>query len=50
LASEGNPDITMKLISEWLGHSSIVITFNIYGHLLPKRQKIAADKLDEYIG
>lgn len=34
------------IIKERLGHSSIKITHDIYGHLFPTRQKELADRLD----
>lgn len=38
-----------KLISERLGHTSISITMDTYGHLFPSAQKEAAKKLDDYL-
>ena len=35
------------IIKERLGHSSIKITYDIYGHLFPTRQKELADRLDK---
>lgn len=39
--------VNTKVISERLGHSSIDVTLDIYGHILPEMQKEAAEKLDE---
>jgi integrase len=38
-----------KLIQTQLGHSSISITYDIYGHLFPDRLDELAYKLDELI-
>jgi integrase len=37
----------MKVISTRLGHSSIQITMDRYGHLLPGMDHTAAQRLDE---
>lgn len=49
MAASSSPDITMKMISERLGHSSIRVTFDIYSHLMPGMQKDAVDKLEELL-
>jgi integrase len=36
-----------KLISERLGHSSIRVTFDVYGHLMPGMDADAADRMDD---
>ncbi len=36
----------LKYISEQLGHSSIAVTADIYGHLIPGGNKQAVDRLD----
>lgn len=41
--------IELKTISEILGHSSISITADIYGHVIEEKKKQAAQKLDKYI-
>jgi integrase len=38
-----------KLIQTQLGHSSISITYDIYGHLFPNRLDELASQLDELI-
>lgn len=38
-----------KLIQSQLGHSSISITYDIYGHLFPDRLDELASQLDELI-
>ena len=40
-------NVHMKVISERLGHSSISITMDLYGHLLKGAQNEAARKTDE---
>lgn len=35
--------VNVKVVSELLGHSDIVITLRTYGHLLPSMQGDAAD-------
>ncbi|GIU92353.1 MAG: site-specific integrase [Acidimicrobiia bacterium] len=39
--------VHVKVISERLGHSSIVVTMNTYGHLLPGLDEEAADTLGQ---
>jgi integrase len=41
--------VNMKAISTYMGHASITITMDRYGHLLPDSEKDAADKLDAYL-
>lgn len=41
LVAEENP----KVVSERLGHSSVVLTLDTYSHVLPSMQKAATDKL-----
>jgi len=36
-----------KVVQERLGHSEIGITLNIYSHVLPAMQEVAAEKMDE---
>ena len=38
--------VDMKVIQEILGHSSYLMTANIYSHVLPSMQKEAMDTLD----
>jgi hypothetical protein len=35
-----------KYIQDQMGHSSIQVTFDTYGHLFPQSKRDAADKLD----
>lgn len=41
--------VELKTISEILGHSSISITADIYGHIIEEKKKQAAQKLDKYM-
>ena len=34
---------------ELLGHSSIIVTMNVYGHVLPAMMREAADKMEELL-
>jgi integrase len=38
--------VPMKVVQEILGHSSILITMNIYGHVADGMQDAAMDKMD----
>ncbi|WP_260070705.1 site-specific integrase [Paenibacillus sp. p3-SID1389] len=44
-----NQGVHAKIISERLGHASITTTMNIYGHVLQKADKEAANKFDEIL-
>ena len=35
-----------KIVSERLGHASVVLTLDTYSHILPSMQRSAADKLE----
>ena len=41
--------VDMKQISANLGHASIGITFDVYGHLLPGAGKAAAQRLEKFL-
>lgn len=41
--------VDMKIVQEVLGHSSISITADIYGHVLPPIYKSAMDKMDGFL-
>ncbi|MGI8557348.1 MAG: hypothetical protein ACR2ND_03395 [Solirubrobacteraceae bacterium] len=43
-------DVNAKALSVFMGHSSIVITMDRNGHLMPGSEQEAADLLDEYLG
>ena len=38
-----------KVVSERLGHSSIVLTLDVYSHVLPTMQDSATDKLEKIL-
>jgi integrase len=38
------------VVSERLGHASIVMTADVYAHVLPTMQRGAADKLEVMFG
>jgi integrase len=38
-----------KVVSERLGHASIVLTLDVYSHVLPDMQKAATDKLENLL-
>ncbi|SHF28148.1 Phage integrase family protein [Seinonella peptonophila] len=38
-----------KIVTERLGHSSMIITMDTYSHVLPNMQKEAAQKLDNFL-
>ncbi len=42
--------VSMKVVQEILGHSNIMITMNIYGHLLPGMESDAMSKMDDMFG
>jgi integrase len=39
-----------RAIMELLGHSSITVTMNVYGHVMPAMMRDAADKMDAIFG
>jgi integrase len=41
--------VNAKALSTYMGHSSIAITFDRYGHLMPGNEAEAADLLDTYL-
>jgi integrase len=42
--------VNAKALSEFLGHASIAITLDRYGHLMPGAHGEAASLLDAYLG
>jgi integrase len=42
--------VNAKALSEFMGHSSITVTFDLYGHLMPGSEAEAAKLLDTYLG
>ena len=49
IAEHGAAGINMKARSTYLGHSSITITLDRYGHLLPGNEHQAATLLDNWL-
>ena len=41
--------VNAKALATYMGHSSIVVTLDRYGHLLPGNENEAADLLDQYL-
>jgi integrase len=41
--------VNAKALSTYMGHSSVTITFDRYGHLMPGNEEQAADRLDAYL-
>jgi integrase len=39
-----------RAIMELLGHSSITVTMNVYGHVMPAMMREAAEKMDMILG
>ena len=39
-----------KVVSERLGHKSVVLTLDVYSHVLPSMQEASADKLEAMFG
>ncbi len=42
--------VPIKVIQELLGHSSVIITLNVYGHVLPSMQDEAVDNMERLFG
>jgi integrase len=40
----------VKVVSEMLGHSSVSITLDVYGHVLPDIQRDAASAMRRMLG
>ena len=41
--------IPLKVVSSILGHSKISTTADVYGHVLPRHEQEAADKMGELL-
>jgi integrase len=41
--------VNAKALQSYMGHSSIRVTFDLYGHLMPGNEEQAADLLDGYL-
>ena len=42
--------VSLRTIMELLGHSSIAMTANVYGHLAPEMLRDVADKMEAVLG
>ena len=42
--------VNAKALSRYMGHFSIVVTLDLYGHLMPGNEDEAAELLDAYLG
>ena len=41
--------VNAKALSCYMGHSSITVTLDRYGHLMPGNEREAAERLDNYL-
>jgi integrase len=41
--------VNAKALSTYMGHSSVTITLDHYGHLMPGNEEQAAELLDDYL-
>jgi len=41
--------VTAKALCDYMGHSSITVTYDRYGHLMPGNEDEAAALLDAYL-
>jgi integrase len=41
--------VNAKALSTYMGHANIAITMDLYGHLMPGSEAVAADLLDAYL-
>ena len=44
--ADGGLELPMKAVQERLGHSSIVMTSDVYGHLFPQAKAEASEKFE----
>jgi integrase len=42
--------VNIKIVSETLGHSSITVTLDLYGHLIDEQRQQVADAMDRLLG
>jgi integrase len=43
-------DVNPKIVSERLGHSTVLLTLDTYSHVLPTMQRKAAERMDGFFG
>ena len=48
-ANGSQKNINPKVVSERLGHSTVVLTLDVYSHVLPTMQQDATDHLEDMI-
>jgi integrase len=48
-AAEAKKQVNVKALSEFMGHTSVTVTYDRYGHLLPNAHEDAASMLDSYL-
>jgi len=41
--------VNAKALSVYMGHSSVMVTFDLYGHLMPGNEEEAAELLDSFL-
>jgi hypothetical protein len=41
--------VNAKALSTYMGHASVMVTFDRYGHLMPGSEEVAAGLLDAYL-
>ena len=41
--------VNAKALSAYMGHASVMITLDRYGHLMPGNEEEAAELLDDYL-
>jgi integrase len=44
-----NHDVPVIIVSRRLGHAKTSITTDVYGHLLPNMQDVAAELIDDLV-
>ena len=40
--------VDIKLVSERLGHASVVVTLEVYGHVMPRDQEQAVEVMERF--
>jgi integrase len=41
--------VNAKALSVYMGHASVIVTFDLYGHLMPVNEAEAAELLDTFL-
>ena len=42
-------DIPLKVVSEWLGHSTVRVTGDVYSHVLPEKSHVSMKEFETYM-